>query len=190
VCFDEVDVGHFAYIRSWKHNHILKRDAKSFETAHLIPASIGILWLVRHPFDVLTSHNPALMERRFHIQPKRWNGEIDALRNFVESNRPNGMVVRYEDLVAYPELRMSEIAGKFDLVINNFDQFVIKAPISAGTRLAMHGVRPIDTNSVSRWKSVQNVDVYLNEIFPVIKGRLEWVGNLFQYDLTRLDGVS
>ena len=38
VAFEEVDVGRFARVRSRKPHHILKRYAKSYETAHLIPA--------------------------------------------------------------------------------------------------------------------------------------------------------
>jgi hypothetical protein len=184
VAFEEVDVGRFARIRSLKPHHILKRYAKSFETAHLIPASIGILWMVRHPFDVLTSHNPAKGKRRFHIQPERWNCEMDALRIFVEHPRPNGMVLRYEDLVSDPERTVSQIAAKFDLAISNPDQFVTNAPIPPNVSRAMHGVRPIRTNSVDRWRSDPDLDVYLDEIMPLIQRRLEWLGEVFHYDIT------
>jgi len=180
--FEEVDVGRFARIRSRKAHHLLKRNSKSFEAAHSIPTSVGILWLVRHPFDVLTSQHPGKGQRQFHIHPQRWNGEMDALRKFHESGRPNGMVIRYEDLVNDPERIVSEIAATFSLTIRNVDQWV-KAPIPAYVGRAMHGVRPICARSVNRWKSDPDLAVYLDEILPIIQLRAEWVSKAFHYDL-------
>ena len=79
VLFEEVDVGRFARIRNDYRIHILKRYPKSFIRADSIPVSIGVIWLVRHPFDVVTSRNPGSGKVDFHIGPGRWCGEMNAL---------------------------------------------------------------------------------------------------------------
>ena len=112
--FEEVDVARFAHIKSDKLNHLLKRDYKSYWTAHLIPRSVGIVWIVRHPFDVLTSHHPFKNSHRgFHVKPHRWNGEMDALKAFIGEARPNGIVLRYEDLVSDPDGTLQRIVEAF-----------------------------------------------------------------------------
>ena len=112
--FEEVDVARFARIKSDKLNHLLKRYHKSYSTAHLIPRSVGVVWIVRHPFDVLTSHHPVRNSHRaFHVGSNRWNGEMDALKTFIGEARPNGIVVRYEDLVSDPDGALQGIVEAF-----------------------------------------------------------------------------
>jgi hypothetical protein len=135
--FEEVDVGRFARIMSREPNQILKRDQKSYLAAARIPASIAVVWIVRHPFDVVTSRHPEkAWKTPFHINAKRWNGEMDALRQFLEADRPNGHVVRYEELVSRPEPTMSHIARAVGLELSaSIGEFADRAQVPASMRL-------------------------------------------------------
>jgi hypothetical protein len=184
VFFEEVDVGRFARIKSRKPIHILKRDAKSFRTAGLIPESIGIVWLVRHPFDVVTSHNPQ-KGKRFHLKPDRWVKEIDALRRFLEHPRPNVVVVRYEDLTSNADATLSRIAAAFGVdVSGRARDFVNDAQIPADVLATMHGLRSISTNSVGRWRSEPERMQRVRDVVPSMGEHLEWVSERFGYDVT------
>ena len=48
----------------------------------------------------------------------------------------------------------------------------------------MHGVRPIDKNSICRYKSHPEQVEYLKTIVPGLQPTLEWVGRTFDYDLS------
>ena len=186
--FEEVDVGRFARIKSAKPNHILKRDSKSFRTADRIPKSIGIVWIVRHPFDVMTSHNPGKANRSFHINPDRWNGEMDALRRFIEHPRPNGIVVKYEDLVSEPDLTLSRVAAIFGLEISGSAcKSITHTHIPADVRDTMNGLRQISTNSVGRWRSDPDLVARVHNVVGPMRERLEWVSERFGYEVTPPD---
>ena len=184
--FEEVDVGRFARIRSPKPVHLLKRDQKSYLTAHRIPSSISIVWVVRHPFDVVTSRHPEkAWKRPFHIEAKRWNGEMDALRAFLEAERPNGIVVRYEDLVGDPDTTTSRLMDALDLEFaHSFGEFAELAQVPPNVRTIMHGLRAVSTDRVERWRSDSELVQRVQDIFPQISGRLEWVGQRFDYDVS------
>jgi hypothetical protein len=182
--FDEVDVGRFVRIRSHKPVHLLKRCYKSFESAHLIPQSIGVAWIVRHPFDVLTSHHPVRnSENDFHIEPGRWNGEMDALRHFVEEGR-NGIVLRYEDLVAEPDKTLQQVAATFGQELSGSASDLVSAlDIPTQIRETMQGLRRVTTDSVERWKSRPEFAARLKAVAPLIRERLPWVVDRFGYNI-------
>jgi hypothetical protein len=186
VLFEEVDVGRFGRIASPEPVHILKRDQKSYVTAASIPASISVVWIVRHPFDVVTSRHPEKTWKiPFHIDAKRWNGEMDALRHFLEERRPNGLVVRYEDLVNSPEPTMSRIAGAFGLELSaSIGEFADRAQVPANVREIMHGLRSIAPQSVERWRSDPELVRRVHDIVPQIAERLDWASQCFGYDVS------
>jgi hypothetical protein len=172
----------FADIKGEQSVHIVKRDFMSFEQVDLIPPEIGILAVVRHPFDVLTSHHPAF-QFRYHISPRRWNGEMGALRWLLETKRPKSMIVRYEDLVTDPDGRQKAIADFFGLRIriSAMDyQRVFRPPEEA--LQAMHGIRQPDKKSVGRWKNDPLDRAHIMEILPELQPSLEWVSAQFGYD--------
>jgi hypothetical protein len=182
VLFEEVDVGRFARIRSNKPIHILKRNHKSYETAHRIPASVATVWIVRHPFDVLTSHHPVYGHKSFHIGPDRWNGEMDALRAFLATSRKNVAVLRYEDLVYDPEGTLARSMTSLGFEFSESKREFSDIEIPALVQRAMHGLRPVSRDSIERWRCHPEFRARLEEIMPLIDERLRWVSHSFGYD--------
>lgn len=163
---------------------VLKRDHKAYQLVEEIPAAIGIIWIVRHPFDVLTSHNP-VESRRYYIQPWRFIGEMYALKYLLDTKRPDTLVVKYEDLVQDPVGTQQRIAERFGLSIgfppDKIDE-KFKAPREAD--IAMHGVRKIDAASVGKFKQDPENIQYLRRILPRVQPALAWVAEQFSYDIT------
>jgi hypothetical protein len=180
----------FGLYTSHTKNLVMKRDNISYLSVDKIPECINIAYIVRHPFDVLTSFNPTT-ERKYHIDIKRWQGEMEALKYLVERKRPNTMIIRYEDLVINPSDVQAKIAINFDLDINEpMTNIVSSFSASPEALLAMHGLRKIDSSSLFKYKnSIFNI-LYLVRIKPRLGPSLEWVSSQYNYDinlsLTRL----
>lgn len=181
VLFEEVDVGRFARIRSKKRVHLLKRFHLSYQTAHAIPSTIAAVWMVRHPFDVLTSHHPETAPKPFHIDPERWNGEMDALE--ASLGRPNVMVVRYEDLVDDPQGTLARVSARLALAPHMRRTELSNSVVPDHVRAAMHGLRPVVTTSVGRWRSEPASVARLEAVMPLIHDRLRWAAQQFGYHI-------
>jgi hypothetical protein len=165
----------------------LKRTAYSFETIETIPAQITILFIVRHPFDVLTSIHPESHRtgRRYHVTCGRWLGETMALKWLVESKRPKTHVLRFEDLIVDPlhtQRQIGEVTGLSIKTPANEFHTVCKPPLRA-TR-AMHGIRPLETNTVERWKANPEAIAYLRSVQSRLCHSLPWVEENFGYDIS------
>jgi hypothetical protein len=161
---------------------LLKRDHLAFRRIEQIPDSIEIAYIVRHPFDVLTSHLPD-SRRPYHILPERWLGEMTALRFLWDSRRKNAKIIRYEDLVTSPRQVQIELA--------NFFQFLVGVSIddlytisTNPTEAANHSARKIDTSSISKYKREPAKISYLKQIRAALGETLEWVGRTYHYDLS------
>lgn len=180
---EELPIEYFGLIKSNEKNLILKRNFISYQLIEEIPGSIKIAYILRHPFDVLTSHNPTT-EREFHIKPYRWLGEMEALKYILETNRPNVMVIRYEDLVEKPQDIQLEISSFFNLEVkDSIDNIVntFKAPKLAND--AMHGLRQIDKHSLFKYKKDSDKINYLKTIKPRLGSMLDWIAKKFNYDI-------
>ena len=163
---------------------VMKRDSTAYQRVANIPESIAIAYIVRHPFDVLTSHNPT-SENLYHVTPHRWLGEMLTLQYLVDTGRKNTQIIRYEDLVARPQEIQSSIANVQGLKVrHSIDQIdqTFKAPVEATA--AMHGLRKIDIKSVNKFKSDPAKIAYLKEIRPSLGRLLPWVGETFEYDIS------
>jgi hypothetical protein len=179
----EGPVQQFAEIKGEQSVHVAKRHFAAFRQADVIPPEIGILAIIRHPFDVLTSHHPAF-ETKYHILPRRWLGEMEALRWLMETRRPKTMIVRYEDLVVDPDQVQKSIADFFGLGIRisaREYQRVFRPPDDA--REAMHGLRQPDVNSVGRWRNDPADRDHIGAILPDIQPMLGWVSTQFGYNV-------
>ncbi len=162
---------------------VIKRNNRSYERVEDIPAQIGIIWIVRHPFDVLTSHNP-MSGRNYHIEPWRFLGEMLALQYLIGSKRPGLQVVKYEDLVRDPASVQQKIATHFGLSVEfPPNEIASRFRPPAEAERAMHGVRDIDLASVSRYKHDPKHIEHLRRIFPRIRPVLDWLEQEFGYDL-------
>jgi hypothetical protein len=180
---EEVPVESFGVVRPNKPVLVMKRDFRSYERIEQIPERIKIAWIVRHPFDVLTSQHP-VTERKYHIQPYRWLGEMLALQYLVDSNRADTWIVRYEDLVTYPESVQTKLSQAFGLkILSTVDQIPSRFKASPMANAAMHGLRAIDSNSVHKYKNDPEKVAYLKTLLPRLGRTLEWVANEYSYNL-------
>lgn len=172
----------FAAIEASEFVHVIKRDHLSSGWVNLVPPEIGILAIVRHPFDVMTSHMPGT-EQQYHIPPLRWNVEMQALRWLIETKRPKTLIVRFEDLVADPESQQSAIAKFFSLRVRvPAKEFTRTFRIPEITKIAMRGLREPDINSVGRWKRDPDAVSYLATLVPDLRPQLDWISAQFGYD--------
>lgn len=179
----EMEVENFGIYRTQAPTLVLKRYYTSFEKIERIPAEIKIAYIVRHPYDVLTSHNPNT-KRRYHISPHRWLGEMMALQYLVDTGRPDTKIIRYEDLVMNAETVQEELAGYFHLENSASPKDIVStfhAPPEAVA--AMHGLRPIDTNSINKYKRDGEKIDYLKKIRPRLGRMLDWIAHEYRYDI-------
>ena len=184
ILAEEVPFETFGLVRTNKAVLILKRDHASYQRVAFIPANIEIIYIMRHPFDVLTSHNP-VTSRAFHVSPERWLGEMDALRFLMETQRAKTTLLRYEDLVRQPVRTQVWLSERLNLAIAQPPSEIIHAfkPDSEPEK-AMRGIRPIDTNSIGSHRHDPIKLAHLKQIRPQLENVLEWVGNAFDYKFT------
>jgi hypothetical protein len=160
---------------------VLKRDHLAYQRIEKIPECIEIAYIVRHPFDVLTSHLPK-SQRPYHILPQRWLGEMAALRFLIETGRKQTKIIRYEDLVTNPHEIHSELANFFGLSkAGSIDGlYTTSSNTSEGPN---HRARKLEPSSVNKHKRDPEKVRYLREIKPALDEMLEWVGNRYEYDI-------
>ncbi len=180
----ELPIEYFGLLQTNAPVLALKRDRHAYQLVEEIPPSIEIVWIVRHPFDVLTSHNP-MENRRYYIQPWRFLGEMLSLKYLVENKQARTLIIKYEDLVQDPVGIEQRIAERFGLSIGfPPDQINEKfnAPLEAD--IAMHGQRKIDSASVGKFRNNPENIEYLRKILPRIEPVLTWVASEFSYDIS------
>jgi hypothetical protein len=160
---------------------VLKRDSNAYRWVQQIPESIEIAYIVRHPYDVLTSHLPG-SGRRYHTLPERWVGELTALRHLLDSRRKNIKVVRYEDLVGRPVESQKKLG--------HFFRLNIKVPIDTISTISnnpsespLHRSRKLDVSSIGKHRRDPAKLAYLAQIKPQLGEVLDWVGKTYDYDL-------
>ncbi len=184
VVAKEVPVELFGQVTTTGETLVLKRNNVSYERLARIPSRIMIAYAIRHPFDVLTSHNPT-SARDFHISPKRWLGEMQALRAAMESCRENLSIVRYEDMVTDAETVQSTLARELSLEIASSPENLAAVFKPSGRAAsAMHGLRRIDTRSLHKYKNDPDKIAYLKSITSELGETLDWVANRFGYDVS------
>jgi hypothetical protein len=163
---------------------VLKRDHAAYHRVKEIPESIEIAHIVRHPFDVLTSHLP-ISQRPYHILPDRWLGEMTALHDLMDTGRKNTKIIRYEDLVSKPLESQSDLASFFGLRVGvSIDEFYTVSNNPTEATAATRGARKIDVNSINKHKRDPKKIEYLKMITPGLGRMLEWVGKAYNYDVS------
>lgn len=181
----ELPVEYFGIVSTNSPTLIIKRNFRSHETVENIPEDIGILYILRHPFDVLTSVNPAeaSVGSKYYISPNRWLSEMLALRYLIETGRSNTVVVTYEDLVTNPVGIQTRLSEYFNLERERSPDDIQEFDAPPAARLAMHGLRKIDQQSLYRYKGQQETIDYLRKIRPRLGHLLEWVSEVYGYDI-------
>jgi hypothetical protein len=184
VVSKEVPIDFFGQLTTTGAVLILKRNSDAYLSIEQIPRQIGITYIVRHPYDVLTSNN-RMTNNLYHIQPDRWLGEMIALKSLIEVRRQNMKIIRYEDLVMNASGVQAQLAEFFGVdIASHVDDLPAVFNASAAADLAMHGVRKIDTNSIGKYKKDPRKIGYLLSITPRLCSMLDWVGSEFSYDLS------
>jgi hypothetical protein len=184
VVGDEVPVETFGILSSSQSALVLKRAHDSFAKIKDVPEEIGIAYIIRHPFDVLTSHHPN-NKRRFHVLPDRWLGEMRALQFLVQTKRPRTKIVRYEDLVRDPTAVQGALGTAFELkAMVPAGDFMASFTPSPKRPAAVDCMREIDTNAVGRYKKDRESIEHLKGIRPMLEPLLDWVATEFEYELS------
>jgi hypothetical protein len=112
--------GYFTNVQTTAANVVIKREANTHRKLASLPPEIELIYLVRHPFDTLTSHHPNyLSHRRFHVSERRWRDEYAGLKR-LRTQQPTRVIhyVRYCDLVTSPDVVQSRLATSLDLEID------------------------------------------------------------------------
>jgi len=96
-------------------NVVVKRTHQTYQTLEHLPTNITLIYMLRHPFDTLTSHHPDFPKRRYYVSKRRWRDEYRALK-MLRCRQPQRSIiyVRYSDLVSDPDgvqARIAESAG-------------------------------------------------------------------------------
>jgi hypothetical protein len=182
VVRQELDVAHFGLIVTRETALVIKRNAAAYKTIRTVPETIEIACIVRHPFDVLTSHLPGT-GRLYHISPDRWLGEMDALRHLTDSRGMNAKIIRYEDLATDPVAGQSELAGFFRLGIG-LPITELRTVSNNPSEGPSHRDRRLDPHSIHKHRRDAAKLKYLAEIRPALGETLDWVGATFGYDLS------
>jgi len=120
-----------------------------------------IICIIRDPRDTLISFNEKEGKIGAHwCPPKSWIRTAKELLANVWD--PSLFALRYEDLVIDPDSIMSEVASFLGVGLKeNFKEFY-KTPLVNNWK-TLNGARPIDENSIGRWKDEQHIG-YLNEV--------------------------
>jgi hypothetical protein len=191
ACFDdtevvasELPVEAFGTRQTGNSTLVIKRTWDSYARLDAIPESVHILYIMRHPFAVLTSHNP-VTQRKYHISMQRWLGEVVALRRLIDSGRKRVVIVTYEELVTAPESTAMKIARSFDLSpLHEPAQAMANAILPPEAIAAMRGLRPPDRDSIGRYRKDPDAIAYLAMAVPILREELDWVAGYFGYDLS------
>jgi len=183
VLHKEVNVEYFGLLSTDRRTMVLKRHDRAYETIESIPQQISIIFMVRHPFDVLTSRHPDT-PGSYYVTAGRWLGETMALKWLADSQRPRTKIIRYEDLAADPNQVQGEIASFANLRVQTLaSEFHKVFKPSARIIETMHGLRPPETTCIGRWKYDAEAFAHLKSLQLRLADYLPWVGRTFGYDL-------
>jgi hypothetical protein len=151
--YGEASFSRFTSLSRVENHVVIKRTGECWKTLPSLPIDVGLIYCVRHPFDVLTSTHPLTKHlRRFHITLMRWNSEYNALDTLRAAQpKRNIFILKYEDLVHDPNTIQEKIAGPFGLIRNyRFSENPAGIQIFA--------------DSIEKWKKDPDLYTYLQTI--------------------------
>lgn len=151
-------------------NLVVKRTHESHKDIEHLPASVGLIYCVRHPFDVLTSSHPETVnERRFHVTTERWEAEYDGLMRLRKAQPERSVFyLRYEELIAEPDIVQARIARSFGL-----------SPVTLYSR---DPGNPIRATSLRKWERNEEFRTYLHGLPAAFLARVENFCREFGYE--------
>ena len=177
-CFDDVYVhtGEAPYrtlleLDRPEFNLVVKRTHECHKDIEHLPASVGLIYCVRHPFDVLTSSHPETVnERRFHVTTERWEAEYDGLIRLRKAQPKTAVFyLRYEELIAEPDIVQAKIVRSFGL-----------SPVTLYSRDADN---PIRATSLRKWERHEEFRTYLHGLPAAFLARVEGFCREFGYEM-------
>lgn len=177
----ETDIGNYAWVTTAAPSLLLKRSHDAWKYFKLLPASIAVIHMVRHPFSVLTSSH---LGNSRHIKIERYVAEMEAMFNYIYT-RPNTIIVRYESLIQKPDFEQKRIAELFGLHISRpFSRFHEQSyNILPNIVESMGQIRPIDSKAVDKWKKNQGEFSYLEDCLASYPALFKKISSKFDYDL-------
>jgi hypothetical protein len=124
---------------------------------------VKILWMLRDPRDVLTSTHPD-QPGKFYVTPERLIQSFQLYGQFKDEAQV--LTIRYEELVTNPDAVQNRIAQSLNLVASRkFAEAHKFFPRFHENVRAMHSIRPIDANSVQKWRNNPPLEQYLRRLF-------------------------
>lgn len=178
VVQEEMSIANFCALPVSSGALVAKRDYQSHLFIEQLPPDVQVVWVVRHPFDVLTSVHKGKDANRYHVSPGRLLHEMLAVEYLLRVHRPNTTVFRYEDLCRAPEVFRAALAKRLNLSLRREQPALTATDVAAK---AMHGVRPPDQKSVGRWSSDPVAVQHLRQVEPRVAPILPWLSKTFGY---------
>jgi hypothetical protein len=177
----EAHVGAFARITNEATAHIIQRRYNSHAYLHRIPEKIHLLFMVRHPFDVLSSARGNVTG---YVSMTRWVAESKVLLDLLARRRTQLTVVRYEDLVTSPNRVQLILSEKLKLnVSSSFSTYHERARPNWATLEAIGSLRAPDTASVGRFLRDCSIAEQCRRKLRGYEELLEQVGRNFNYSV-------
>lgn len=123
--------------------------------------AVYVIYVVRDPRDVIVSQHKK-SPGRYYSDLGFWK-EADRYAQKLEG-RLHFIVVRYEDLVTYPDHVQQQLEKALPFLRRRqaFSQFHLYAKVSEQSAMALNGVRPVDSSSIGRWR--QHLDRVSSQI--------------------------
>ncbi len=135
--------------------------------------NIGIIYLIRNPFDVLTSKH-RLKPGQYYVDFDMWLNSINAGEFLKQKlhNSPRFLVVRYEDLI----LNISEVEKDFKSTfglrlkpgvssLSNLEEYIDASIRESKMVQYMHQLRNFDPKSINKWKHDAEKREYLKKFW-------------------------
>jgi hypothetical protein len=152
---------------------------------------VQVVWMLRHPFDVLTSFHRST-PGRFYVSPERLIASLDLHESF--RHEAQVLTLRYEDVILHPQEAQNEIAAAFALEPSrSFTE--CHAHFTAGRKsvVALHSIRPLDADGVGRWRRNPEHRQYLRGVlaaYPGLTSLSRRAGYELQADIERAESSA
>jgi hypothetical protein len=165
----EEPFNYFSKVEGKAKNLVIKRDTHTHKTLAQLPADIELIYMIRHPFDVLTSYHPDFPNRKYYVREARWRAEYAALKALCAAQPMREIAyVEYSDLVTNPDTVQEAVGKRFDLtIIQRFSEMDDK----------------ISTESVGKYKRQPELLRYLNRLPYDFRAEIKDYCDRFDHEL-------
>lgn len=158
--------------KDWVRNFVVKRTYECHSTLHTLPEDIHLIYVVRHPFDCLTSYIGS--SKDFHISIERWKQEFAALQSLKKNQVDRKITyVKYEDII----FNTNEIQNRIGRDLKLESKIKFEELNIVGIESKPHSL------SIFKWKNNQNFKNYLIDVYSKNKEDFLKFSDIFQYNL-------